>query len=105
MTLRERINEASKFSIDKEYDTAHKLYCEVLQDSPTNKRALYCKAVNLYNWSYDTDGSKQLLIECLRCCKLYVKGEPKNRHVKVKELALMAYETLLDIETGIWIEA
>ena len=90
---------------ETDYDTAAALYDSILADSPNNKRALYAKAVNLYNMSYDSEyGMKIALVECLRCCKLYVKDEPAERHMKVKNLALMAYESLLNMETGIWIE-
>ena len=105
MTIKERIINANSFCHAKEYDTAHKLYCEIRRDSPSNKRALYCQAVNLYNMSYDSDGGNEwALTSCLSCCKLYIKDEPKERHMKVKNLALMAYEMLLNIKTGIWIE-
>ena len=105
MTIKDRVNEAIRLTNRKEYDTAHNLYCEILNDSPSNKQALYCQAVNLYNMSYDSDGGNEwALTSCLSCCKLYVKDEPKNKHMKVKNLALMAYEMLLNIKTGIWIE-
>ena len=106
MTIRERINEAIHISNAKEFDTAHKLYNEIRQDAPNNKRALYCQAVNLYNMSYHSEhGDSDALKKCIWCCKLYVKDEPPNRHMKVKNLALMAYQALLFLESEIWIEA
>lgn len=112
MKIRDKIRSAIELTCNRQYDDAQKLYEEaihesedILHESPDNKLAIYCQAVSYYHMSYNSKlDKKQCLIQCLRCCEMYIKGEPNTRHIKVRNLALNAYKTLLNITTGIWID-